>query len=531
MDADARIPSLDPGYGRPRRQPDRPDRRDQPRTRPRRPRSADEVLVRYRADATARPATRRRRATSAWTSCRPARTGEPRSSSATACRPPPSGAASTPTRASSRWPPTIAASSPPIPRPSPASASEWGLHNTGQPRWHRATTGIADIDIDGLEALRITHGDPSIVVAVIDDGVDFSHPDLAARAWTNPGETGAATTGSTTTATASSTTSTAGTSATTTARPRRRAGRHGTHVAGTIAASLNGVGRRRRGARRSRSWPSSSSTTAGLRHRRHGHRGDRLRRRRSASRSSTRRGAAPDAEPAARSGDRRVRARCSWPPPGTRGWNIDMAGTTTSTRPSSPLPTSSASRRSISAAAWRAFSNYGATTVDVAAPGTNICHVPGRTGFAVLGWSAGTSMAAPARQRASRPSSPSVAGAPRPGRRSKRGARRVAPLRAAVGKTVTGRLVNALRASTLTGPTARALDRHGITPGTIVGSTVSTIVSWPAATDDLTGVASYVVRADASAPGRGPRSPTTSRAAHCGADHVRQPTQFRGRRP
>ena len=27
-------------------------------------------------------------------------------------------------------------------------------------------------------------------MAVIDDGVDFSHPDLAARAWTNPGEAG-----------------------------------------------------------------------------------------------------------------------------------------------------------------------------------------------------------------------------------------------------------------------------------------------------------------------------------------------------
>ena len=27
-------------------------------------------------------------------------------------------------------------------------------------------------------------------MAVIDDGVDFSHPDLAARAWTNPGESG-----------------------------------------------------------------------------------------------------------------------------------------------------------------------------------------------------------------------------------------------------------------------------------------------------------------------------------------------------
>ncbi len=34
-------------------------------------------------------------------------------------------------------------------------------------------------------------GDPDLVVAVIDDGIDFSHPDLAERAWTNPGESGA----------------------------------------------------------------------------------------------------------------------------------------------------------------------------------------------------------------------------------------------------------------------------------------------------------------------------------------------------
>ena len=102
---------------------------------------------------------------------------------------PPSGAASTPTRTSSRWPPTTAASSPPISRPSRYFPSEWGLHNTGQTLdGTEDKTGIADIDIDGLEALRITQGDPSIVVAVIDDGVDFGHPDLAGAAWTNPGE-------------------------------------------------------------------------------------------------------------------------------------------------------------------------------------------------------------------------------------------------------------------------------------------------------------------------------------------------------
>ena len=55
----------------------------------------------------------------------------------------------------------------------------WGLHNTGQSV--DGTGGTPDIDIDGLEALRIERGDPNVVVAVIDDGVDFTHPDLAQR--------------------------------------------------------------------------------------------------------------------------------------------------------------------------------------------------------------------------------------------------------------------------------------------------------------------------------------------------------------
>ncbi len=59
---------------------------------------------------------------------------------------------------------------------------QWGLHNTGQ------TGGTADADIDAPEAWDITLGGNGIVVAVIDSGVDYTHPDLAGNMWMNPGE-------------------------------------------------------------------------------------------------------------------------------------------------------------------------------------------------------------------------------------------------------------------------------------------------------------------------------------------------------
>ncbi|PCK06908.1 MAG: hypothetical protein COA42_16975, partial [Alteromonadaceae bacterium] len=58
----------------------------------------------------------------------------------------------------------------------------WGLHNTG------STGGTAGADIDALEAWGLETGDRSVIVAVVDTGIDYTHPDLADNMWINTGE-------------------------------------------------------------------------------------------------------------------------------------------------------------------------------------------------------------------------------------------------------------------------------------------------------------------------------------------------------
>ena len=58
----------------------------------------------------------------------------------------------------------------------------WGLNNTGQ------TGGSADSDIDAPEAWNITTGSSDVVIAIIDTGIDYRHNDLAANMWRNSGE-------------------------------------------------------------------------------------------------------------------------------------------------------------------------------------------------------------------------------------------------------------------------------------------------------------------------------------------------------
>jgi len=61
----------------------------------------------------------------------------------------------------------------------------WGLNNTGQ------TAGLVDADIDAPEAWDVACGVPEgsdVIVAVIDTGIDYLHPDLADNMWVNTDE-------------------------------------------------------------------------------------------------------------------------------------------------------------------------------------------------------------------------------------------------------------------------------------------------------------------------------------------------------
>jgi large repetitive protein len=102
----------------------------------------------------------------------------------------------------------------------------WGLRNTGQPVGTNNTPGLPGADVRAEPAWTVTTPGPTIVVGVLDSGVDSAHSDLAKNLWPNPGGFGNAgclkgTHGYDFDAN--------------TCYPTDRSG-HGTHVAGTIGA-------------------------------------------------------------------------------------------------------------------------------------------------------------------------------------------------------------------------------------------------------------------------------------------------------
>ncbi|MDS0528039.1 S8 family serine peptidase [Clostridium sp. SHJSY1] len=62
----------------------------------------------------------------------------------------------------------------------------WGMKNTGQAIQYQ--NGIPGIDIGAEKAWDITKGSSNVVVAVIDTGVDYTHPDLSNNIWKNTKE-------------------------------------------------------------------------------------------------------------------------------------------------------------------------------------------------------------------------------------------------------------------------------------------------------------------------------------------------------
>jgi subtilisin family serine protease len=73
----------------------------------------------------------------------------------------------------------------------------WALKNTGQsgnvgpPDNTQLVNGTPGVDIDAeLAWTNFNTGSSSVVVGIIDSGIDINHPDLQANIWTNPGESG-----------------------------------------------------------------------------------------------------------------------------------------------------------------------------------------------------------------------------------------------------------------------------------------------------------------------------------------------------
>ncbi|AUN98965.1 subtilase [Bacteriovorax stolpii] len=69
----------------------------------------------------------------------------------------------------------------------PSFGKLWGLRNTGSNE-PNGSAGVEGADVNALKAWDITKGSRAVRIAVIDTGVDYTHPDLKANMWVNTKE-------------------------------------------------------------------------------------------------------------------------------------------------------------------------------------------------------------------------------------------------------------------------------------------------------------------------------------------------------
>ncbi len=76
----------------------------------------------------------------------------------------------------------------------PLYTDQWNFRNTGAVGAYtdaldnQTTSSIAGADINIEPAWSLSTGDPDVIVAIVDGGIDTAHPDLKESLWTNPGE-------------------------------------------------------------------------------------------------------------------------------------------------------------------------------------------------------------------------------------------------------------------------------------------------------------------------------------------------------
>lgn len=64
----------------------------------------------------------------------------------------------------------------------PFFGQQWALNNTGQ------TGGTPSADIEAIAAWNLATGSPDVTVAILDSGIELTHPDLVDNLFVNPGE-------------------------------------------------------------------------------------------------------------------------------------------------------------------------------------------------------------------------------------------------------------------------------------------------------------------------------------------------------